>query len=95
MFYKSGGIIWKNILKSRKNISAMGLGASKVATLRKLGVFEQNANFKMAYEGYTAIRQFYFWNSVSSLFRAPICQIMSFGAPHSTLQHYFAEKRPL
>ena len=51
MFYKSGGIIWKNILKSRKNISAMGLGASKVATLRKSGVFEQKANFKMAYEG--------------------------------------------
>ena len=48
MFYKSGGIIRKNILKSRKNISAMGLGASKVATLGKLGVLEQNANFKMA-----------------------------------------------
>ena len=52
MFYKSGGIIRKkNILKSRKNISVMGLGASSMATLRKLGVLEQNANFKMAWGG--------------------------------------------
>jgi hypothetical protein len=38
----------------------MGLGASKVAILRKMGVLEQNANFKMAYEGYTGTRKFYF-----------------------------------
>ena len=50
----------KNILKSRKNISAMGLGASKVATLRKLGVFEQNANFKMAYGGIRPPENFIF-----------------------------------
>ena len=53
MFYKSGGIIRKNILKPRKKFSAMGLGASNMANLRKLGVLEQNTNFKMAYEGYT------------------------------------------
>ena len=29
----------------------MGLGASNMASLRKLGVLEQNANFKMAYKG--------------------------------------------
>ena len=37
----------KNILKSHKNISAMGLRASNVAILRKLGVLVQNANFKI------------------------------------------------
>ena len=36
----------------------------------------------------------YFGNSISSLFQGHICQILSFGRPHRTQQHYSAEKRP-
>ena len=40
------------------------------------------------------MKKFYFGNSISSVFGAPICQILSFGRPHRTQQHYSAEKRP-
>ena len=95
MFYNSGGIIRKNILKSRKNILAMGLGPKKLLLWENWVFWSKMQISKWCMGGYVATQKFYFRNSVSSLFRAPICQIMSFGAPHSALQHYFAEKRPL
>ena len=40
------------------------------------------------------MKKFYFGKSISLVFGAPICQILSFGGPHGDQQHYFAEKRP-
>ena len=51
--------------------------------------------FQMTHEGYTPTNFFNFLNSISSLFRGPICQILSFGAPHGDQQHHFAKKRYL
>ena len=95
MFYNSHSFSIKNIIWCRKTISFMGLGVPNMAKMRKTPVFEQKIIFKMPYGGYACMEKFYFGNSISSLFGAPICQILSFGRPHSSQQHYSAEKRPL
>ena len=95
MFYKMGGINYFLYLKSRKTFSSMGLVPSKMAKMPKSRVFGAKRNVPDDVGGYTTTKKFYFWNSVSSLFGGPICQITNFGAPHGALQHYFAEKRSL
>ena len=79
-----GGINYFLYLKSRKTFSFMGLVPSKMAKMPKSGVFGAKRNVSDGVGGYT---------TTNSLFGGPICQIMSFGPPHSALQHNFAEKR--
>ena len=84
----------KNTLWCRGAISSMGLGVPNMAKTPKTPVFEQKIIFKMPWGRYASAKKFYFGNSISSLFGGPICQILSFGRPHRTQQHYSAEKRP-
>ena len=72
-----------------------GFGGPQHAKKAKNACFWAKNNIQNVIWGYACMEIFYFGNSISSLFGAPICQILNFGRPHGTQQHYFAEKRPL
>ena len=71
------------------------LGGPQHGKNAKNACFLAKNNIQNGVGGVCVHEKIYFGNWISSLFGGPICQILSFGAPHGDQQTHFAKKRYL